>query len=66
MILADIITVVLNEGQLNELRKLKNLSDEKYLFASRKLILSKGVDPDNNQYKSIISDHSKKILPIVE
>ena len=68
MLLADIIEVKLNDKQIEEIRMMKNRTSvaEKYEFADEQLIKSCGVNTKVGDLYAEISEHTYKILPIVE
>lgn len=62
LLMADIIDVELDSVQENELRRLKNISSEQYLFATAEQINSLGIKAGTNKLQEIIGDHTTKIL----
>lgn len=60
--MADILEVELDPEQENELKRLKSMSSEQYLFATAEQINSLGIKAGTDQLQEIIADHTSKIL----
>lgn len=62
LLMADILEVELDPEQENELKRLKSMSSEQYLFATAEQINSLGIKAGTDQLQEIIADHTSKIL----
>ena len=62
LLLADIVELIPTPEQEDDLRRLKAKQSDKYIFANKERILSRGINTKKAQYIEYIADHSQKIL----
>ena len=62
LLLADIVELIPTPEQEDDLKRLKTKQSDKYIFANKYEILSRGINTEKAQYVEYIADHSQKIL----
>lgn len=66
LLIADIVELQLTQSQENELLQLAQNDKDMFILADGKIIMSEGVDPENNKFKRYIANNAYKILDVKE